>query len=164
MPTFVFIRGSKELERIRGADKDAIESTLTKYYKQTTAFSGEGHSMLESNSTISKLAKPTEQSDYDRFEQAAKTRFGDEKEGDTMTTLRLRLPDLVKPVNIRLSTFHTLSDVRHLLCETIESFQTTPFEFMAPPATKIKLEDEEQTIAEAKLSNAALIVKRVSTI
>lgn len=161
MPTFVFIRSSKELERIRGGNKDAIESALAKYYKETSAFSGEGHSMLDSKSTTSKSAKPAEQSDYDHFEKVAKSRFGDEKEGDAMTTLRLRLPDLVKPVNIRLSTYRTLSDVRHLLCETIEAFQTTPFEFMVPPATKIKVEEEEQTIAEAKLANAALIVKRV---
>ena len=161
MPTFVFLRRSKELERIQGANIDAIESALKKHYKETSAFSGTGHSMLESNSTISTLAKPTEQSDCDRLEQAAKKRFGDEKEGDTMTTLRLRLPDLAKPINIRLSTFHTLSEIRHLLCENIEAFQTTPFEFMVPPAMKIKLEDEDQTIAEAKLANAALIVKKV---
>lgn len=161
MPTFVFFRQSKELERIQGADINAIESALKKHYKETSAFSGTGHSMLESNSTISNLVKPAEQSDYDRFEQAAKKRFADEKEGGTMTTLRLRLPDVAKPINIQLSTYHTLSEIRHLLCENIEAFQVTPFEFMVPPATKIKLEEEDQTIAEAKLANAALIVKKI---
>ncbi len=161
MPTFVFIRCSKELQRISGADTDAIESTLAKYYQETVALAGEGHSMLESNSTIMTLPTPIDQSDQHRLEQVAKDRFGDEKEGETMTTLRLRLPDMTKPVNIRLSTYHTLSDIRHLICETIESFQITPFEFMEPPAKKIKLEDENQTIEEAKLKNAVLIVKKV---
>lgn len=161
MPTFVFIRRSKELERVRGADIDAIESTLAKYYKETVAFGGEGHSMLEPNSTIGKIAAPTNQSDYDRLEQAAQERFGDAKEGGSMTTLRLRFPDVAKPVNIRLNTYQTLSDVRHLICETIESFQITPFEFMQPPAIKIQLDNEDQTIEEAKLKNAVLIVKKV---
>jgi hypothetical protein len=161
MPTFVFIRRSKELERVRGADTDAIESTLAKYYKETAAFGGEGHSMLEPNSTIGKIVAPIAQSDYQHLEQTAQERFGNVKEGESMTALRLRFPDVAKPVNIRLNTYQTLSDVRHLICDTIESFQITPFEFMQPPAIKIKLEDENQTIEEAKLKNAVLIVKKV---
>ena len=78
-----------------------------------------------------------------------------------MTVLRLRLPDLATPVNIRLSTDRTLDDVRQLLVETISSLKTTPFEFMEPPALKIKREDEKKTIAEGKLTNAVLTVKRM---
>jgi hypothetical protein len=161
MPTFVFFRASKELERIRGADTDAIESTLTKYYKETVAFGGEGHSMLEPNSTIAKLAPSTMESDRSRLEKKAEERFGNVKEGQTMTTLRLRLPDTATPINIRLSTDQTLNDVRHLLCDTIPLFETTPFQFMEPPAKKLSLEDENKTIEEAKLKNAVLTIKKI---
>jgi hypothetical protein len=161
MPTFLFFRRSKELERIRGGDTDAIEKTLSKYYKETSAFGGEGHSMLETNSTTTKVASSTLESDRNRLEQAAKERFGNMKEGQIMTTLRLRLPDIASPVNIRLSIDRTLNDVRHLLCDTITLFETTPFEFMEPPATKIKLDDENKTIEEAKLMNAVLNIKKV---
>jgi hypothetical protein len=162
MPTFVFLRHSKELERIRGADTNAIETALAKYYKETLAFGGEGHSMLETNSAITtKAASSTSESDRDRLEQTAQQRFGDIKEGETMTTLRLRLPNIANPVSIRLSTDRTLYDVRRLLCDTITLFETTPFEFMEPPAMKIKLDDETKTIQEAKLMNAVLIVKKV---
>lgn len=163
MPTFVFLRQSKELERIRGADTGAIESALAKYYKETVAFGGEGHSMLDSSSTTTttKSTPSTIESDHNRLEQAATERFGNEKEGQTMTTLRLRLPDIASPVNIRLSIHRTLSEVRHLLCDTIALFQTTPFQFMEPPAQKIKLEDENKTIEEAKLMNAVLNIKKV---
>lgn len=163
MPTFVFIRRSKELQRIRGADTDAIEKSLAKYYTETSAFGGEGHSMSEPNKTTTTkgVASPSTESDRDRLEQAARERFGTSKEGQTMTTLRLRLPNVATPINIRLGTDRTLNDVRHLLCDTIPFLATTPFEFMEPPAMKVKLEDETKTIQEAKLTNAVLIIKKV---
>jgi len=161
MPTFIFFRRSKELERIRGANIDDIEKALAKYYKETLSFGGEGHSMLESNTTTANVSSSTIESDHNRLEQAAKERFGDIIEGQTMTTIRLRLPDIANPVNIRLSTDRTLNDVRHLLCDTITLFETTPFQFMEPPAMKIKLEDENKTISEAKLTNAVLTIKKI---
>lgn len=161
MPTVVFFRRSKELERVRGADTDKIAAALAKYYKETSTFGGQGHSMLETDSTITKIVSPTIESDRNLLEKAAEERFGNVTEGQTMTTLRLRLPDISTPVNIRLSTDRTLNEVRHLLCDTIPLFQTTPFEFMEPPATKLKLDDENKTIEEAKLKNAVLTVKKV---
>ena len=160
MPTFVFIRQSKELERIRGGDTGAIKAALAKYYKDTPAFGGTGHSMTDAN-TASKTNSSASESDHQRFEQVARERFGNAKEGQTMTALRLRLPGVATPVNIRLSTDRTLNDVRQLLCEAIPSFQTTPFEFMEPPATKIKDENEKKTLSDVKLLNAVLTVKRL---
>ena len=162
MPTFVFFRQSKELDRVRGADAKAIEATLVKHYKDKSAFGGEGHSMLQTPAAAAtKSATSTVESDRSRLEQVAQERFANANEGQTMTVLRLRLPDLATPVNIRLSTDRTLDDVRQLLGETIASLKTTPFEFMEPPALKIKREDEKKTIAEAKLTNAVLTVKRM---
>jgi hypothetical protein len=162
MPTFVFIRRSKELERIRGANTDAIEAALAKYYKETSAFGGEGHSMLEPSTTSTKNIEPsTIESDRNRLEKNAQERFSKIEEGQILTTLRLRLPDIATPVNIRLSTDRTLFDVRQLVCDSIALFETTPFEFMEPPATKIKLEDETKTIQEAKLMNAVLSIRKV---
>jgi hypothetical protein len=159
MPTFVFIRRSKELERIRGADIGAIEATLAKYYKETSSFGGEGHSMLGTKSTTT-ITSTTIQSDRNRLEQVAEERFNKIQEGQTMTTIRLRLPDTASPVNIRLSTDRTLNDIRQLLRDTMKQFQTITFEFIEPPAMKIKLEDENKTINEAKLMNAVLTVKK----
>lgn len=161
MPTFVFIRRSKELERIRGADTRAIEATLTKYYKDSSAFGGEGHSMLETTTTASSSTTTIIESDRNRLEQVAQERFGQIKDGQTMTTIRLRLPDTANPVNIRLSTDRTLNDIRQLLSDTITQLKTTSFEFIEPPAMKIKFEDEKKTIKDAKLMNAVLTVKKV---
>jgi hypothetical protein len=160
MPTFVFICRSKELERIRGGDTRAIEATLTKYYKDVSAFSGEGHSMLGTSSTT-KVTAATIESDRTRLEQVAQERFGNIKEGQTMTTIRLRLPDTSNPVNIRLSTDRTLNDIRQLLHDTMGSYKTNSFEFIEPPAMKIKLENEKKTIHDAKLMNAVLTVKKI---
>jgi hypothetical protein len=160
MPTFVFFRQSKELERIRGADTRAIEAALTKYYKETSAFGGAGHSMLDTSSAA-KATPATIESDRSRLEQVAEERFGKIQEGQTMTTIRLRLPDAASPVNIRLSTDRTLNDVRQLLRETMTQFKTTSFEFIEPPAMKIKTEDEKKTLNDAKLTNAVLTVKKI---
>ncbi len=161
MPTFIFFRHSKELERIRGGDTRAIEAALTKYYKDTSAFGGEGHSMLGTSSTTKISSTTTIESDRNHLEQVAQERFGSIKEGQTMTTIRLRLPDTVNPINIRLSTDRTLNDIRQLLRDTITQFKTVSFEFIEPPAMKIKLEDEKKTINDAKLMNAVLTVKKV---
>jgi hypothetical protein len=161
MPTFVFIRRSKELERIRGADTRAIEATLTKYYKDASAFGGEGHSMLETTTTASSSTTTIIESDRNRLEQVAQERFGQIKDGQTMTTIRLRLPDTANPVNIRLSTDRTLNDIRQILLDTITQLKTMSFEFIEPPAMKIKVEDEKKTIKDAKLMNAVLTVKKV---
>jgi hypothetical protein len=156
MPTFVLVRRSQELERIRGADIQAIRTSLDKYYKETSAFEGEGYSMLKSQAT-------TSISEVNRvdLEKIARERFDHANEGQTLTTIRLRLPDVVTPVNIRLTTDRTLNDIRQLLCETMPSLQRIPFEFMEPPAMKIVHDDEKKTINELKLFNAVLNVKKI---
>lgn len=160
MPTFVFIRNSKELERIRGADQSAIERTLSKHYKTVSTFSGQGHSMLSSGTQASSTASTTE-SEIRRFEQLAKERWATDVGSETVTTLRLRFPDIPTPINVRLSTNRTLYDVRRLLSDTISSFQAVAFEFLQPPAMKISLDDEEKTINELKLCNAVLNVRKI---
>jgi hypothetical protein len=160
MPTFVFIRRSTELERIRGADTGAIETALTKYYKDSSAFGGQGYSMLETASTT-KTSSTTNESDRSRLEQMAQERFGKIKEGQTITTIRLRLPDEASPVNIRLSTDQTLNDIRQLLRDTMTQLKTISFEFIEPPATKINLENEKKTIKDMNLMNAVLNVKKI---
>jgi hypothetical protein len=35
MPTFVFFQSGKEVERLKGANKDPIEQTIKKFYKTT---------------------------------------------------------------------------------------------------------------------------------
>jgi len=50
-----------------------------------------------------------------RLEQVAQERFDTIKEGQTVTTIRLRLPDIENSVNIRLNTDRTLDDIRQLL-------------------------------------------------
>lgn len=160
MPTFVFIQYSKELERIRGADTQAIEATLNKYYKKTSAFEGQGHSMLDTNTTkTTDTISSTDEFNREHFEKAVQERFANVQD-QTMTKIRLRLPQIPNPVDIRLSINQTLNDIRHLLCETIPSFQTTPFEFMVPPSTKISLDDENKTINEANLMNAVITIKK----
>ena len=159
MPTFVFIVRSKEIQRIRGADMDAIEAALKKHAKETSVFSGQGHSMLDAAGSGGQAA--INDSDRQRLEKLAKERFDDGADGQPMTSIRLRLPDISTPVNIRLSSNRTLIDVRQLICEAIPTFQTAPFEFMEPPAIKIKDENETKTLSEAKLLNASLTVKKL---
>lgn len=44
MPTFVFLKGTKVIETVKGADAAAIEAALNKY-TQGSAFSGKGQTL-----------------------------------------------------------------------------------------------------------------------
>ncbi|KAL7285546.1 thioredoxin-like protein [Trametes coccinea BRFM310] len=47
MPTFVFLKGTNEVERIRGANKPALESAVRRHAAgpSSGAFSGQGHTL-----------------------------------------------------------------------------------------------------------------------
>jgi len=84
------------------------------------------------------------------------------KTSSSSTTIRLRLPDSSTPLRIAIDLNRTLSDVRKFLNENIPSLQSNQFEFIEPPSTKIKREDETKTISDAKLTNATLAIRRSS--
>jgi len=51
MPTFIFLKGSKKVDQVRGADKRQLQATLSKYASpapasaSTPAFAGKGHTL-----------------------------------------------------------------------------------------------------------------------
>lgn len=82
------------------------------------------------------------------------------KSSSSSTTIRLRLPDISTPLRIAVDLNRTLTDVRKFLNENVPSLQSNQFQFIEPPSTKIKPEDERKTISEAKLTNATLAIRR----
>ncbi|CAF0758751.1 unnamed protein product [Rotaria sordida] len=84
------------------------------------------------------------------------------KSSSASTTIRLRLPDLSTPIRIAIDLNRTLADVRKFLSENVPALQSNQFQFIEPPSTKIKHEDETKTISEAKLTNATLAIRRGS--
>jgi hypothetical protein len=82
------------------------------------------------------------------------------KSSSSSTTIRLRLPDLSTPIRIVIDLNRTLVDLRKFLSENVPSLQSNQFEFIEPPSTKIKREDESKTIGDAKLTNATLAIRR----
>ena len=97
--------------------------------------------------------------DTSRLEKLAQQRL---KTSSSSTTIRLRLPDASAPLNVAIDLTRTLAEVRQFLQENIPSLQSSQFEFIEPPSIKIKREDEKKTISEAKLTNAALVIRRSS--
>ncbi|CAF0752598.1 unnamed protein product [Adineta ricciae] len=110
-------------------------------------------SMASSSTTVSTTT------DSDRLEKLAEQQL---KSSSSSTTIRLRLPDLSTPVRIAIGLDRTLADVRKLLIENVPSLQSSQFEFIEPPSTKIKREDESKTVRDAKLTNATLAVRRAT--
>ncbi|KAI0036594.1 thioredoxin-domain-containing protein [Vararia minispora EC-137] len=56
MPTFVFLKGSNKVDQVRGADRNALESTLRKHSSTSSsgdAFSGKGHTLGGSGNSSS---------------------------------------------------------------------------------------------------------------
>ncbi|KAK7686750.1 hypothetical protein QCA50_010350 [Cerrena zonata] len=54
MPTFIFLKGSTQVDQIRGADRNALQSTLQKWASassSTSAFAGKGHTLGSSSSS-----------------------------------------------------------------------------------------------------------------
>ncbi|CAF3343861.1 unnamed protein product [Rotaria sp. Silwood1] len=106
--------------------------------------------------TTSRTSAPTDSSDLEKLaEQQLKS-------SSSSTTIRLRLPDVSTPIRIVIDLNRTLADVRKFLNENVPSLQSNLFQFIEPPSTKIKHEDESKTISEAKLTNATLAIRRGS--
>ncbi|CAF3149019.1 unnamed protein product [Rotaria sp. Silwood2] len=84
------------------------------------------------------------------------------KTSSSSTTIRLRLPDASIPICIKIDLNRTLAEVRKFLTENVHSLQSNAFEFMEPPATKIKREDERRQIRDTNLSNSTLVVRRIA--
>ena len=82
------------------------------------------------------------------------------KSSSSSTTMRIRLPDSSAPLRVSIDLNRTLADVRKFLSTNVPSLQSNQFEFIEPPSTKIKREDETKTISEAKLNNATLAIRR----
>ena len=111
------------------------------------------------SSLKSSTAAAPASTDTNRLEELAQQRL---KSSSSSTTLRLRLPDLSTPVRIAIDLNRTLADVRVFLQENVSSLSGNQFEFIEPPASKIKREDETKTISDAKLTNATLAIRRVT--
>lgn len=84
------------------------------------------------------------------------------KSSSSSTTMRLRLPNISTPLRVVIDLGRTLADVRKFLSTNIPTLQSNQFEFIEPPSTKIKREDENKTIGDAKLTNAALVVRALN--
>ncbi len=119
---------------------------------------GSGQAPFKS-SIASSVNTASESLDTNRLEQLAEKRL---KTSSSSTTIRLRLPDISTPLRIQIDLNRTLADVRKFLNENVPSLQSNTFEFMEPPSTKIKREDEKRKISDAKLSNSTLAIRRLA--
>jgi hypothetical protein len=131
-------------------------------------FGGTGHTIglppgsgpiQNKSSVISPVNTETGTPDASRLEQLAERRL---KTTSSSTTIRLRLPDLSTPITLKIDLNRTLGDVRRFLTENVPSLQSNSFEFMEPPSTKIKREDERRKISDSHLANSTLAVRRTA--
>jgi hypothetical protein len=118
----------------------------------TTAQSSLKSSMAATSSTASSSS-----TDSTGLEKLAEQQL---KSSTSSTIIRLRLPDSSTPVRITIDLNRTLADIRKFLNENVPSLQSNQFEFMEPPSTKIKRDDETKSIRDAKLTNATLAIRR----
>ncbi len=111
------------------------------------------------SSVVSPVNTASGDPDVSHLEQLAEKRL---KTSSSSTTIRLRLPDMSIPISIKIDLNRTLGDVRKFLNENVASLQSNTFEFMEPPSTKIKREDERRKIGDAHLANSTLAVRRTA--
>jgi len=122
----------------------------------TSSTTTTGHSSIKSTSSTASASASIGSND---LEKLAEKRL---KTSSSSTTIRLRLPDSSTPIRISIDLNRTLADVRKFLQENVPSLESNQFEFIEPPSTKIKREDETKTISDAKLTNATLAIRRSS--
>jgi hypothetical protein len=146
----------EEYKHVAPAFKPFGGSGHTVGLPQSNISSGQGSSRSSNASSVSSASGPI---DTDRLEQLAEKRL---KTSSSSTTIRLRLPDFATPISIRIDLNRTLADVRKFLNENVPSLQSNTFEFLEPPAAKIKREDERRKISDSKLSNSTLVVRRTA--
>jgi UBX domain-containing protein 1 len=150
-----------------------LEDHRGEEYKRVTPafkpFGGTGHTIglppgsgqaQSKSSVISPVHTETGPPDASRLEQLAEKRL--KTSSSSSTTIRLRLPDISTPISIKIDLNRTLGDVRRFLNENVPSLQSNTFEFMEPPSTKIKREDERRKIGDAHLANSTLAVRRTA--
>ena len=128
-------------------------------------FGGAGHTIglppggSQARTTLSTASSGSTASEVSPLEQLAAKRLNT---SSSSTTIRLRLPDMSTHVSIRIDTNRTLGDLRRFLTENVPALQMNTFEFLEPPATKIKRDDERQQISDTHLSNSTLVVRRTA--
>ncbi|CAF1213419.1 unnamed protein product [Rotaria sordida] len=125
----------------------------------TVGFSGPGQIPLKS-STASSVNTTLNSLDGNNLEKLAEKYL--KTSSSSSTTIRLRLPDISMPICIKIDLNRTLADIRKFLTENVQSLQSNTFEFMEPPSTKIKRDDEKRKISDTKLSNSTLVVRRIA--
>ncbi|CAF3991581.1 unnamed protein product, partial [Rotaria sordida] len=125
----------------------------------TVGFSGPGQILLKS-STASSVNTTLNSLDGNNLEKLAEKYL--KTSSSSSTTIRLRLPDISMPICIKIDLNRTLADIRKFLTENVQSLQSNTFEFMEPPSTKIKRDDEKRKISDTKLSNSTLVVRRIA--
>ncbi|CAF4726749.1 unnamed protein product, partial [Rotaria socialis] len=135
---------------------------------QFKPFGGAGHMLGSPTPTVAQTTatrgNPLQPSsaatvDLSNLEKLAEQQL---KSSSSSTVIRLRLPDISVPIRIVIDLNRTLADIRKFLNQNVPSLQSNQYQFLEPPATKIKHEDETKTISEAKLSNATLAIRRGS--
>ena len=116
-----------------------------------------GQSTVKPATTSTTSAAASASTDVSQLEKLAEQQL---KSSSSSTTIRLRLPDSAAPLRVVIDLNRTLADVRKFLSTNVPSLASNQFEFIEPPSTKIKREDETKTIGDAKLTNAMLAVRR----
>ena len=125
---------------------------------QTIGLSGSNPNQRRSSVALSG-GTASESSDSSPLEKLAATRLNT---SSSSTMIRLRLPDMSTPISIKIDTNRTLGDIRRFITENVPSLQMNTFEFLEPPATKIKRDDERRKISDSRLANSTLVIRRTT--
>ena len=84
------------------------------------------------------------------------------KTSSKATVIRLRLPDISTPLTIHIDLNRSLMDIRQMIIDNIPELRSNAFEFLEPPSTRIRAEDERRPISNTRFGHSTLAVHRIN--
>ncbi|XP_035707253.1 monothiol glutaredoxin-4 isoform X2 [Folsomia candida] len=157
MPTFIFLRQKKELDRVRGADPDALEQRIKKLGGPAgqPSFTGEGRRLGAEDNNLSVEANSSTSGSSVSVESAQRAMGVDESK--PVTKINVRMADGSKST-VTLNLSQPVSSIREFICAIRPDQASKSFVIMTTFPSKV-YENEEISIEEAKLMNAVVVQK-----
>jgi len=180
MPTFVFVKDSKEVERFSGANTEKLEALILKH-GTGEKFSGSGYTLSgEStgassdglggwigslvNSVTGSSASATSASNKNHeeeemnqnYEQQARDIFPVDKEVPTCK-MQIRLMD-GKKITVTMNNTQKVDQLREYITVARPAYEDLPFVFVTGHPPKV-IEDESLSLESANLANAVVVLQ-----
>ncbi len=161
MPTFVFFKNGKEIDRMEGADRNGLEERVKQH--GAASFEGQGHRLGDANHPSSSSAAAQQSHEPLRADPVINKAWPLEvPENETAGKVLLQLPDGTRnPLKV-CPTLHKVSDVFKAISQMME-IPVHGFALAVRDGMKTHElnKDDQTTLKDAKVAGGVLLLRRL---